>query len=116
MTLNWKKIREFYSDRALLVLIVLIYFLSCFCSPVVSQFTCTGDVDCTGNQCCSTYGYCGTGPDYCRTGKKTEFSLRVCADSKKLKAPEKIALKKVTHYNSNFWNYNLHFPSNITPI
>ena len=70
MTLNWKKIREFYSDRALLVLIVLIYFLSCFCSPVVSQFTCTGDVDCTGNQCCSTYGYCGTGPDYCRTGKK----------------------------------------------
>ena len=75
MTLNWKKIREFYSDRALLVLIVLIYFLSCFCSPVVSQFTCTGDVDCTGNQCCSTYGYCGTGPDYCRTGKKIEFSL-----------------------------------------
>ena len=75
MTLNWKKIREFYSDRALLVLIVLIYFLSCFCSPVVSQFTCTGDVDCTGNQCCSTYGYCGTGPDYCRTGKKIKVGF-----------------------------------------
>ena len=69
MTLNWKKIREFYSDRALLVLIVLAYFLSC-CSPVVSQFTCGGDGDCTGAQCCSTYGYCGEGPDYCRTGKK----------------------------------------------
>ena len=108
MTLNWKKIREFYSDRALLVLIVLIYFLSCFCSPVVSQFTCTGDVDCTGNQCCSTYGYCGTGPDYCRTGKLVFPSNQ--------SAPEKIALKKVTHYNSNFWNYNLHFSSNISPI
>ena len=79
MTLNWKKIRRFYSDRALLVLIVLAYFLSCCPSPVVSQFTCAGDFDCTGAQCCSTYGYCGTGPDYCRTGKKKYLE----SDSKK---------------------------------
>jgi len=30
--------------------------------------TCGVDADCRGGQCCSTYGYCGSGPDYCRPG------------------------------------------------
>jgi len=30
--------------------------------------TCDVDDDCRAGQCCSTYGYCGAGPDYCRPG------------------------------------------------
>merc|ERR1740129_117102 len=30
--------------------------------------TCDVNDDCRGGQCCSTYGYCGNGPDYCRPG------------------------------------------------
>ena len=70
--LNWKKISKIYSDRALLILVTLAYLAVI---PVKSQFTCNNDADCGGNQCCSTYGYCGVGPDYCRAGKSVLHNL-----------------------------------------
>ena len=37
--------------------------------------TCDVDTDCRGGQCCSTYGYCGSGPDYCRLGKFSNWNV-----------------------------------------
>ena len=34
-----------------------------------AQGDCAVDGDCRAGQCCSTYGFCGSGPDYCRAGK-----------------------------------------------
>ena len=69
--INWKKISfyEIISDRALQVILVILF---CSILPPVTyaQFArCDNDADCGGGQCCSTYGYCGSGPDYCRAGK-----------------------------------------------
>jgi len=33
-----------------------------------AQGECDVDEDCRAGQCCSTYGFCGSGPDYCRPG------------------------------------------------
>ena len=35
------------------------------------QDSCTFDIDCKDkgdDRCCSAYGFCGVGPDFCRTG------------------------------------------------
>ena len=40
-----------------------------------AQGDCDIDEDCRAGQCCSTYGYCGSGPDYCRPGKFPNYWL-----------------------------------------
>ena len=73
--INWKKISFSFNktirDRALLKVILVILFCLTISPPVTfAKFArCVNDADCGGVQCCSPYGYCGRGPDYCRDGK-----------------------------------------------
>ena len=61
------------SDKTMFMLIFIAYLTA----PVNSQLSCVTDVDC-GYQCCSKYGFCGDGPDYCTPGKTNQFSHGIC--------------------------------------
>ena len=66
----WKKNLSFYGGIALLVLIELICLTSTVNSCNADFFNCCAtDNDCSGGECCSPFGYCGRGQDYCRSGK-----------------------------------------------
>ena len=58
--------------------LLLVLFLDCciLLKRSHAQGNCDIDEDCGGGQCCSTYGYCGSGPDYCRPGKFPNYWLR----------------------------------------
>ena len=41
---------------------------------------CKSDVDCAAGSCCSQFGYCGSGPDYCRDGQGNDSINRGLAN------------------------------------
>ena len=65
---NMRKTRRF-----LLLVVVLVPCILLKRSE--AQGDCDIDEDCRAGQCCSTYGYCGSGPDYCRPGKFPNYWL-----------------------------------------
>ena len=65
---NMKKTRRF-----LLLVVALVPCILLKRSE--AQGDCDIDEDCRAGQCCSTYGYCGSGPDYCRPGKFPNYWL-----------------------------------------
>ena len=65
---NMKKTRRF-------LLLVLVLVPCILLKRSEAQGDCDIDEDCRAGQCCSTYGYCGSGPDYCRPGKFPNYWL-----------------------------------------
>ena len=55
-------------------LAVVILAFSCAAFVKGQQDACTFDIECKDkgdDRCCSAYGFCGVGPDYCKIGTGT---------------------------------------------
>jgi hypothetical protein len=61
--------------KAALMISVLIVAFAHYRHLADAQGTCSIDQDCKAGQCCSSYGYCGLGPDYCRPGTLTKSAI-----------------------------------------
>lgn len=47
------------------VIVLLAMFIMALTLNVNAQIACNSDQDCPRKLCCSRFGYCGEGPDYC---------------------------------------------------
>lgn len=44
------------------------FYLFLLFGYIIADPTCQDDIQCNDDRCCSEYGYCGTGIDYCDYG------------------------------------------------
>jgi len=56
------------SFKVLVVALLLLAYVGLVTHAQPSCGSQAGGVTCSNNQCCSQYGYCGLGGDYCGTG------------------------------------------------
>ena len=63
--------------------VVILALLACVAFVRGQQDSCNFDSDCKDkgdDRCCSAYGFCGVGPDYCKLGNLVRLIMLVVSD------------------------------------